>query len=112
MPSTPARPSVASERIGKPRSIAGAEALWHSHVSRLHADPCDAHLQSLVTLLDVMDGEIARRWGTDGHAERVALLASYRRVARHCNSLVSDAVALARAEAGRANAAKRKAAAA
>jgi hypothetical protein len=82
---------------------------WQNYMAEVQDDPCDATLQSLCTLLDVMDGEIVRTWGADGHGDRVAVLRECRAAARQANALVAATALAAASERGQRAAAAKKA---
>ena len=82
----------------RPRSVNGALAEWPKALDAVYQTPTSANLDSLCSLLDVIDGEISRRWGTQGHASRLEALLACRRAARDANAFVARA-GLARAQA-------------
>lgn len=92
----------------RPRTFATAVAAWPDQFAAVMDDPCDDHLQSLCTLLDVMDGEIVRRWGGPGHGDRLASLAGFRAAATVANASVAAAVTESRSSAAKARMAARK----
>lgn len=75
------------------KRLTGRAALaeWPSRFAVVQAEPTDSNLQRLCTLLDVIDRWIVQRWGTSGHADRLASLANCRAEARSANRLVSEA---------------------
>lgn len=74
----------------RPRSFKAAVAAWPALLAAVEADPCDETLGQLCTLLDVMDGEIARTWKTDGHDDRLVTFRGCRAAARQANRLVTS----------------------
>lgn len=100
---------MTGEKPRRPRSFKAALGAWPDHMRAVQADPCDATLGALCTLLDVMDGEMVRTWETDGHVWRRGVFRECRSAARQANALVT-ATQLRRAkERGQAAAAARAA---
>lgn len=74
----------------RPRSVNGALAEWPTALDAVYTNPTSANLDALVALLDVMDGDVCRRWGSQGHASRLETLLACRRAARDANGYVSS----------------------
>lgn len=88
----------AEKKKQRPRTFNSALAAWPAAMAEVAAFPCVETLDSLCTLLDVMDGAIGRTWQEDGHDRRLSVFAECRAAARQANGLVS-AAALERAKA-------------
>lgn len=102
-----------NEKTYRPRTFKSALAAWADAMTTLHAEPTTDNLQTLCTLLDVMDGEMVRTWGADGHEWRRGVFRECRAAARQANALVSArALAGAKARGEAAAAARREKAAA
>lgn len=100
---------MTTTRKRRPRSFAGALSEWDAAVALVHAEPTDANLQALVSLLDSLDTDLVRRWGTDGHDWRRAAFGTCRAAARRANAAVTAAQATAAQERAQAAWASRRA---
>jgi hypothetical protein len=98
-----------SETKTRPRTFKTALAAWPDHIKAVHDEPNGETLDSLCTLLDVMDGEIVRLWGTDGHADRMDQFRISRAAAKEANVYVTTTLTERARERGRANMAARQA---
>lgn len=100
---------MSDEKKKRPRSFKAALAAWAEHEQAVRDDPTTERLDSLVTLLDVMDGEIVRSWEKPGHDWRRGVFSECRASARKANALVASTLLRRAQERGRAAVAARQA---
>lgn len=98
-----------SDQKKRPRSFKAALAAWAEQMQTVRDNPSTDTLDSLVTLLDVMDGEIVRAWKSPGHEWRRGVFSECRAAARQMNRLVTATQLAGAQERGAAAAAARKA---